>query len=1217
MVRRQPNGWFSQKKNITTGLIPPVQRGVPWQNSTVRVTGIMIRNMLWVLTHVFNALGVRRPRRGRSAAAAGNYATTAFIVIPFEDQELSMLLGRENRAWDENNPDNNEQWYAINDHTLPILRRVANSRRMQFEVEQEEGSDKTFLENFANVTKFDLVIRHYAIGYQNNDGALFPYYNRTRNILKKYINLERYGIFKHFKVENYEHNCVIQALKFYGIDVPFKFGNSLITNGKVKMREFHKLCKIIHRGIRVVYLCPKSGTRQVSLYGSDYVTDDLPYLQLALYQHHYFVNDKQYSSSDLGINNNTRKISAFRLLQKLMDLGCFVGFLDRDLQAIGNYKENCKTYDFPNKFQFLTYASGLVRDMEEYARAKQAKEEEKRKAKELADRLACEKRGKAYYPPRTKTRNDIINVFFDVETLHDTDQPFMICWYISTDPDTKHCLTIKDGVDFMETFINSLPTGAICLAHNLSFDSSFLLKFGEITNLIDPHGMTKSISMKINNKYLSFKDSYSFITKKLCDFKDMFKSLKGLDKDIVPYTVYTTESVLLPHLPLSLAQEDLDARQDIDDRIEENNIKPANNEETMKLFLCQVAIETVLKLRHPGIDIPKQVIEPKLSLYEQFYKNCEKNNLLRENNTCFDHMAYMEFYCHQDVHILKTGYTKFKNDMYDVTVKNLGKDKAIDIDLDRIITLPSFADRYFIAAGCFNGVCELTGKVRDFLQLFVTGGRTMCRNNEKLKCDLFITVLDACSLYPSAMARFAGYPTGPPHILHNTNEWSKIKDDKDKHYFVECVVTSLDIKRAMPLLSVMDESGIRQFSNDMIGKTVYLDKYMLEDFIKFQHGTVRIVRGYFFKGYNNKICSVIRDLYDLRVQYKHNKNPVEQLIKLLMNAGYGKTLQKPIDTKTHVVNRDGWDKFIAKNSQYLMPFKKDKNDTYDVLVFKTSNTILDSFNRVHCGVCVLSMSKRIMNEMVCLSEDLHASGAYEPEMMDRRRDPTNPCILRAVHNPNTLPNDRTQVHNFYTDTDSVHMSVYNLPSLELAYNMKYGRLMCGDKLGQFHPDIDCKGIPKTFNNQLAIQAYYLAKKVYCEYVCDKMMNCTHNLAAKGVSDRCIKCHNDPLDSALGVLNVFARMYNSEEIILDLCKTDVRFVRDHHKQYAKTHSFPRTYSFPKQGTNVNCEANYTFDMAWEDIQINDFCKNKSLCPNNDNACVALGQKKKPSKRMRLH
>ena len=49
----------------------------------------------------------------------------------------------------------------------------------------------------------------------------------------------------------------------------------------------------------------------------------------------------------------------------------------------------------------------------------------------------------------------------------------------------------------------------------------------------------------------------------------------------------------------------------------------------------------------------------------------------------------------------------------------------------------------------------------------------------------------------------------------------------------------------------------------------------------------------------------------------------------------------------------------------------------DKYYVKHIKSIIDHFNYAHCGVEILSMSKRIMNEVMCLAEDINLKMYYQ------------------------------------------------------------------------------------------------------------------------------------------------------------------------------------------------------------------------------------------------
>ena len=87
---------------------------------------------------------------------------------------------------------------------------------------------------------------------------------------------------------------------------------------------------------------------------------------------------------------------------------------------------------------------------------------------------------------------------------------------------------------------------------------------------------------------------------------------------------------------------------------------------------------------------------------------------------------------------------------------------------------------------------------------------------------------------------------------------------------------------------------------------IYIGKVGLEELITYHEAEFEIVDGYYYnESRNNTINNVIKDLYDLRKNLKHEKNPAQIVIKLLMNSISGKTIIKPVETDTIVKdNRD-------------------------------------------------------------------------------------------------------------------------------------------------------------------------------------------------------------------------------------------------------------------------------------------------------------------------
>jgi hypothetical protein len=202
--------------------------------------------------------------------------------------------------------------------------------------------------------------------------------------------------------------------------------------------------------------------------------------------------------------------------------------------------------------------------------------------------------------------------------------------------------------------------------------------------------------------------------------------------------------------------------------------------------------------------------------HKQFLDNIEKWKLQKDDT--YDILEYSSRYCEIDCKVLCDGYNTFNKWMKD----------GVNIDINSVMTIASLAHKYFVNTGCYNDVYSLSGIPQMFIQGSVIGGRTMVSNNTKISIKEDINDFDAVSLYPSAMYRMDGFLKGKPKVITDLS-YDFIK--KQDGYFVDIVIKSVGKTFNFPLMSSKNEDGIRMFSNDMIGKTLRVDKYTLEDLI--------------------------------------------------------------------------------------------------------------------------------------------------------------------------------------------------------------------------------------------------------------------------------------------------------------------------------------------------------------------------------------------------
>ena len=226
-----------------------------------------------------------------------------------------------------------------------------------------------------------------------------------------------------------------------------------------------------------------------------------------------------------------------------------------------------------------------------------------------------------------------------------------------------------------------------------------------------------------------------------------------------------------------------------------------------------------------------------------------------------------------------------------------------------------------------------------------------------------------------------------------------------------------------------------------------------------------------------------------------------------MNSAYGKTIQKPVENDLKFMNKfkknenepSDYERFIQKNYNKIVEVIHINDDSASV---KIKKQIDDHFNFSLFGIQVLSMSKRIMNEVMCLGFDIGC-------------------------------------HIYYQDTDSMHIEADDLPKLEEAFEQKYGRPLRGKIMGCFHSDFPTINghdeIPKS------IESYFIAKKVYIDKLQDSTGEIDYMIRGKGLTQASIIHAGDlkareagmsPGDEA-GLMNLYKSLFEGHEETFDL------------------------------------------------------------------------------------
>ena len=450
-------------------------------------------------------------------------------------------------------------------------------------------------------------------------------------------------------------------------------------------------------------------------------------------------------------------------------------------------------------------------------------------------------------------------------------------------------------------------------------------------------------------------------------------------------------------------------------------------------------------------------------------------------------LRYSYEYCRMDCAVLKQGYEKFRELVLE----------GLKLDILDYISLASVSDDYLKCRGCYDDVLQIAGIPRAFIQKCVVGGRTMCAENKMYNIqDRELADFDAVSLYPSGMARMRGFLKGKPKIIKN------FEPEKYDGYFICIRIKKIGKHLKFPLLSFIDKKGVRNFTNDLEGKIVYVDRVGLEDAIKYQEIEYEFINGYYYdEGHNPQINETIQYLFTQRLKQKAEDNPLQLVFKECMNSSYGKSYLKPIDDDNDYVKKEDWNSYINRHfNQIKMATPLYNGNGYKVKVMKAVN---QHFNNAQVGVEILSITKRIMNEVMCLAEDM-------------------------------------KLNIYYQDTDSIHIEEKQIKLLADEYRKQHNRELIGKQMGQFHTDFDLKG---SVGDIVAEKSIFLGKKAYIDKLRsqDKDGNIIYgyHIRLKGVPENSIKFKADAEYDG-DVFAMYEEMFQGKELTFDLLAVKPKF-----------------------------------------------------------------------------
>lgn len=912
-----------------------------------------------------------------------------------------------------------ERYIAFNDTTRDFINRLLTQG---FIIEENETFGSDTINNMDILEIEDLQITKLQKPQKiikNKDGKFFPYINKTELDLSKY---QIYNQRQSYDIKKREH-CLIHTLLRCGISnelvneikLSFKSGCNFKKSDLKKVAEIIKKCIVLH-------FFKKNGKIKKQKFNGG---EDI--INIAIHENHYFIyEDTIYS---IFFINNYEKC-------EYMDNKYNIIKLDKGKYPIYGTNRRIKTLQMVDKLLKKNLFEKLDMSMFEESSSHQQirehiflgnieneqapcdidqtneeKKEEKPKEIYYAD---CESfvNGEAhelYLLGCANNKNDFVNIYNVCDEVNKNKKIGEVQFLIYR---------------WLKSITRNGKQNAIVYFHNLKYDYHLLEPYINIKNKCQKDGSLYNVIITYNKCEVELRDSYKILPFALSKFTKEFDLNKQYSKkEAINYTYYTREN---------------------------NNIF--------------ININEYLK------GLPKKE-------KDIFKSNVKEECTYNKYTKSFNPTSYYIDYLKLDCLVLKKGIQKFNTLIQEIT-----KNKMSIYDC---LTISSLTDKYMFKEGVYKGVYEVKGNLRAYISKAVYGGRVCVNKKYKKKIiEGKISDYDGVSLYPSAINRLCreiGLPTGKA-VRYNKNE---LKNWNKKIYSILTVkIKKVNKIQQMPFIAHKNEKGLLEYTNEAPENELIIDSITLQDYIKFHKIEYELIDGvYWNNGINKKMGEVIQKLFNARLQAKKDKKKaLSNTIKLMLNSAYGKTIMKKSKTEIKII-KSVENKYDQKTKKWI---KIDKITQFNNYIYNNFNTIKtwrkmnnnnyeieeicadDTYNRGHIGSAVLSMSKRIMNEVF------------------------------DVANDNNYP-------IYYTDTDSLHCNLEDVSKLEQKYKEKYNKQLNGKNLEQFHTDFD---LNDSVGEIYANKSIFLGKKSYLDVLQSKNKNGTiingYHIRLKGITEAGLK-----------------------------------------------------------------------------------------------------------------
>ena len=901
-----------------------------------------------------------------------------------------------------------KQDIPINQNTIDFISSILQNGLV--EIDKEFGSDaidNIEIMDIEKITLYQLTPPENPL--KNKDGRFFPYINTSNLDLVKYQIFTQEQAYNKKLIENREH-CLIFTLLQAGIeaDVCNRIKLSYVSGQNISKKDLKNIASIIRRNITLYTINDKPTSKKLVQQQKITTSDpcEVEPIEIALYEEHYFLYEcTEYTEFFIKHYQDLKDIENPNTIREIKHVGGKTYFGRKEglskissLLMIYNLKlQNCfSKLDFTlfdenainiqtRKHIYLDNIQNEQREVEikkEYVPKPKSAQRNPSKPTHILEGVLPRSEPSIFYADCESFVNTNPHRLFLLGVVSNKND-LVIMWNVC---DNSPEQTVFNFLNFVS---NNGKQDAIVYFHNLKYDLHLLEPYINIKEKCMKDNQIYSLDIYYRGKNIELRDSYKLIPFALKTFQESFELPKEYcKKEASAYKYYTPE----------------------------NNNKRIHIDEYMNLLKEEDKTKFVDNMKDdPEYDIKTKTFNP---------------------------LSYYMEYLRLDCLVLKKGLIKFNELIKEITG---------GLTIYKSLTISSLTDKYMTENGAYEGVFEVCGNLREYIANAVYGGRVCV--NEKYSRKVVegkLSDYDGVSLYPSAINRLCreiGLPTGEAKRL-NGQDWRNFK-----YSIVTVQITKVNKKQQMPFIAHKGD-GVINYTNEPPKEPIVIDSITLQDYIDFHEIEFEVSDGVYWDGkFNQKMGELINNLFKSRMVYKKSKPALANTIKLMLNSSYGKTIMKKSNSEVKMIFRgeevDNYDKsgrdrgtnfenYVYNNFNTLISSRTVNKYNYEIVRICADK----SYNRGHIGCAILSMSKRIMNEVFDVANDIE-------------------CPI------------------YYTDTDSLHCNFDDVPKIEAKYKEVYGKELNGKNLEQFHTDFNLKGADSEI---YATKSIFLGKKSYCDYL---------------------------------------------------------------------------------------------------------------------------------------